>query len=329
MRTHERIAGALALSAGLLLASPAGAGEWPKPPERPATAADADAAAAVETFKTEFRAKGLTGDDRTSQRDFAMRQVSKVQHKAVVEQLATVTRNPDETLRILAVYYLGQQAALPGPAGSAVAAAMQKNADDAVLLMSGLQAIGRVRYLGGRDTIRAMLKHPNYAIKKTAIAAIGETGDLRLLEDMLLAIGFALASDTKDAESNSKEEVTEGYSWEGASASVDTGTAGDGDQKAAEAKAKAEMAANKAAAEAAHAGKSGGDGGEGKSGGGGAKRTVQELIPAVVAALQKMTGEAFSGPPAVRKWARAKAAEIAERKAALDEAEKAQKAQGK
>jgi hypothetical protein len=48
-----------------------------------------------------------------------------------------------------------------------------------------------------------------------------------------------------------------------------------------------------------------------------------------VAELQKMTGEAFSGPPAVRKWARVKAAEIAERKAALDEAEKAQKAQGK
>ena len=302
--------------------------EDPKPAVKPApvVASDEEATAAVEKFKTDFKAKGLQGEDKTSQRDFAMAQMSKVQHRLVVEQLAGVTRNPDATLKTLAVIYLGDQRAVPGAAGAAVAAAMEKAGDDFVLSISGAQSLGSLQYLGARETIRSLLKHTNYALKKSGIAAIGEIRDMRMLGDVIAVIGLTYSADGK--EGGGPEVVGEGTSWEGASASVDTGSSGDGDQKAAEAAAKAKIAANKAAATGA-GGASSGDEGGGGLGGGGAKRTPRELIPVVLDTLRKLTGEAFPNPAAVKTWIKEHAASIAEQCKALDAAEKDQAAKAK
>jgi hypothetical protein len=304
----------------------------PAGPKLPLPATDAEAQVALATFKEEFRAKGLSGEDRLSQRDFAMERLAKVHHPAVVDALGGVTRNPDPILRTLAVIYLGKQRLHPGLAGGYVVAALKKT-DDRVLLMSGLQSIGRLRYLGGRDVIKSALAHQDYAVKKVAIATVGQTGDLRLLADLMRIVGVQLEkSDGNDSGGGQPEQTSEGYSWEGVEVNVDTGTAGDGDQKEAERQGKEQMAANQSAAAAAagHGGGAGsvgaGGGGEGGGGGGGgSSRSPKELLPGVLGALQQITGEKIRSPGALLKWVGANRPLIAEREKALDAAEKDQR----
>ena len=340
-----RWAPAIALSTLTVFAvvvSPAAVGEDAKPaaPGAPAAAApkastDAEATAALEKFKEDWKATGLKGEDRTSQRDFAMARVSRVVHRTIVEALAAVARGSDETLRMIAVAYLGDQKALPGYAGGKISAVMKSNAKDDVLVMTGLQSIGSLKWLGAREDIKAALKNSSYAIKKTGIQTVGQTGDLRLLPDVLDLVGLHIGKDgaVGSEQEHGKAEETKGYSWAGAESSVDTGTAGDADQKAAEAKVKEQLAANKAAAGGSSGGtpsaSGDGGGGSGVGGRGGASRTTQELIPAVLATLRKLTGEAFKGPKDVREWMKAHQKEFQERCAALDEAEKAQAAAAK
>ncbi len=322
----------LPLLAGPAVAEPPAAGGVAPPP----LASDADANAALAKFQEDFKAKGLTGDDRLSQRDYAMGALAKVQHRLVVDALAGVTRNPDGTLRTIAVIYLGDMKALPGLAGPKVVAAMKKDASDPVLVMSGLQSLGSLRYLGAKDDIRKLLESQDWAIRKCAILAAGETRDMRLIEDVLKVVGIEIPTGKDPTggagapeQSGGKEVTEEGYSWEGAEAHVDTGTAGDGDQKAAEAEAKAKMAANKAAAEKSSGGGSGGGGGGvdgGSAGGrGGAARTPKELLPAVIKTLNRLTGRSFGGPRDVKKWMAENREPVAARKKALDDEEKAQK----
>src|SRR5262245_13724297 len=80
----------------------------------PALATAEQAAAALAKFKEDYKAKGLKGDDKLAQRDFAMSAVSKVQHLSVVDALGEVSRETDSTLRMLGTIYLGEQTLLPG-----------------------------------------------------------------------------------------------------------------------------------------------------------------------------------------------------------------------
>jgi hypothetical protein len=89
------------------------------------------------------------------------------------------------------------------------------------------------------------------------------------------------------------------------------------------------MAANERAAHSAHGG-GGGDGGGGGGGGtGGSSRSPKELLPGVIVALQKMTGETFKNPGAVIKWIRTHVKDIEAKNASLDVAEKDQKTKPK
>jgi hypothetical protein len=309
-----------------------------KAPAPIAPATDAEAEAALATYKEEFKARGLTGDDRLAQRDFAMSRLAKVQHAKVVDALGAVSRAGDPILRTLAVIYLGEQRAHTGLAGAHVAAAA-KRGDDRVLLMSALQAIGRLRYLGARDVLKSALQHQDYAVKKVAILSVGETGDLRLLEDVARVVGLDIGKEVAKAGeaaapgSSGKEEKTEGYSWDGVDVTYDTGTAGDGDQKMAEAIGKAQMAANEAAARAGASGSGGGgsgvDGSTGGGLGGGAARSPQELLPNVLLTLHRLTGQKFKSPHGVVLWTLKHKEEVAARLAKLEADEKAQRAAAK
>jgi hypothetical protein len=330
---HRRLS-LLALSlasCGLVGAPLAQAGDAKPGAKVAVMATDEAVAAALAKFKEDWKAKGLKGDDRLSQREFALRELAKHQHAKVVEELASVTRDPDPTLRMIGVIYLGDMTLLPGAAGPKVVAAMKAGKGDVVMLMTCLQSIGHLKYLGARAELKDALRDQSFAVKKAAIDAIGRTGDLRLLREMLEVIGVDLGDDPSAAQdaNEGKEVVEEGYSWEGAEASVDTGTAGDGDQKAAEAKVKAQLAANKAAAEKGSKAGGGGDGGGASVGRGGTARSTEELLYPIIAALKGMTGRSFTGPKDLRKWHRENRSDLAEKGKALDEQERAQKSAAK
>lgn len=309
----------------------------PKPaPKAAVLATDEAVSGALAKFKEDWKAKGLKGEDRVSQREFAMRELARHQHPKVVEELASISRDPDPTLRMIAVIYLGDMTLLPGAAGPKVVAAMKAGKSDGVMVLTCLQSIGTLKYLGARDALRDALRDQSFAVKKAAIDSVGRTGDFRLMRELLEVVGVDLGAEPSAAgdASDGKAVVEEGYSWEGAEASVDTGTAGDGDQKAAEAKVKAQLAANRAAAEGGREGGAGGGGagGGGDAGpgrGGGSARSTEELRYHVVAALKRMTGQAFTGPKDFRKWHREHRDEIEAKAKALDAEERAQKVAAK
>lgn len=297
-------------------------------------ASDEEAAEALETFKVEFKARGLRKDDKLSQRDFALQELSKVMHADVVKELGKHTKSSNEIIRILAVIYLGDMYAFPGMAGKYVDQAIKRNKKDKVLLMSGLESLGQLHFLGARKTIISMLKHRDFAVKKCAIHAVGATGDLRLIYDMLKIIGLTLKpGSTGDGESGGSEEAEEGYSWEGVEVTYDTGSPGTGDQEAAERIGKEKQAANEAAAHAANGGGTnpgGSDAGGGgqNTGRGGQARSTEELIRPIKEAMTRLTGQEFGNAGDIKGWMLVNAKGVARRMRHLNKQERKQ-AKGK
>lgn len=332
----------LGLTALLLVPGIASGGDdaaQPKPAADPLPplSTDEEVEAALAEFKIAFKAKGLRGDDRSAQRDFAMEQLSAFQHKDVVDAIAKNMRHADEYVRLAAVTHLGTQRGLPAYAGKKVAAAAKKLRKDIFFLISAFDSIGKLKYLGAMDLIAKGLRHQDFGVKKAAIATIGNIGDYRLLYAMLKEVGIDAerAAQAPADGGGQPEQVGEGYSWEGAEAEVDTGTSGDGDQKAAEKAAKEKAAANEAAAKnkaGANGGAPGGFGGNpGATGGGGGGgrgaggRSKQELIYPIKATLSKLTGEDFKDAKGIFTWLRNKGDYVKTKSTEVSVAEKAQK----
>lgn len=298
-------------------------------------ATDAEAAAALDTFKTEYKARGLKGEDKLSQRDWAMSELARRQHPDIVAALGKISKGSDKTLRILAVIYLGEQTELPGLAGPWIQKALKKRAKEPVLVLSALQSLGNLRYLGATKELAAYLEHRDFAVKKASIQAIGQIGEMRLWKQVLKLAGVEVKTGddvTASTDSGGKEEVVEeGYSYDGVEVTYDTGTSGDGDQKMAEKLGKAQLAKNKAAAK----GKGGGGGsggasaGSGATGKGGVARDPKELLPFVLRTLWLLTGERFATSKDVAEWVRENRGLIKERIELLNEMEKAQKEEAK
>lgn len=341
---------ALALMSLGLLAPHAAAEEAKKEKARaPQMASDEEVAKALEEYKAAYKAKGLRGDDRTMQREYAMRLIKDLHHPEVVDALGKATRasNVDEAL--YAMSYLGDQVLLPHESAKHLLKAMKRHKKDLVVQMTGLQQLGRLKYLGASNELRAMLKHREFIVRKAAISAVGDIGDIRMLPEVLKVLGVKIETDSKgnvkaegaagkdpDKKESKKETVEEGYSWEGAEAVVDRGEA-DNTQENADAKkqAEAQIAKNKAEAAAA-AGKGGGSslgsaggsvGGMGGSKGrGGSSRSTDEMIPAILRTLKKLTGEEFRKPSAIRAWLGQQKQWLETEQKRLDKLEKAQKA---
>lgn len=325
----------LALLCGLLLVPATFADDVNDAKEKPKAltlASDERAAKVLAVFKDEWKAKGLKGDDKVSQRDYAMRKLSRVHHPDIVAALGKASRDSNPDVRMIALIYLGDQKALPHLAAQHVLKAMRKGKKDVVLIMTGLQTLGELRYLGAQKVIADLIKHKYFVVRKSAIAAVGRIGDKRMLEEVLAALGMKLGEDGKDPDKKSggKEVVEEGYSWEGAEATVDRGEADNSKENAdAKKQAEAQIARNKAAA----SGKGGGGGGMGgapsvggSGGRGGSARSTQELIPTILRTLRALTGEEFSKPSAIRVWLKTNGKQLAKDQKALDVKEKAQKA---
>lgn len=253
---------------------PAQAEEAPAKPAEARLATDAQADAALATFKDAFKARGLKGDDKLMAKEYAMRALAKYQHKRIVDALAKVTRDRSVDIRTAALRHLGTQHLLAGYAGRKVMDAMKKWKKDSTFVMASLSAIASLKCFIADERIRELMKHNDYSIKKQALLTVGELVDMRMLDDLV-----ALLTELK---------IDKGVSWDGASATHDTGTAGDGDQKAAEAKAKAAAAKNKKAGRRAG-------------------RTQRDIGPVVLEALKRLTGEEFSGSIEAKAWVEANA----------------------
>jgi len=320
----------------LCLLAPLAAAEEPNAREDAMIASDEEATEALDRFKTEFKARGLKGEEKLSQRDFAMSELARLQHPDIVAALAKVSKSSDKTLRILAVIYLGEQTELPGVAGPYILKALKKGAKDPILVLSALQSLGNLRYLGATDQLAGYLEHRDFAIKKASIQAIGQIGEMRLWKQVMRLAGVEVktgddASASADDGGSKEEVVEEGYSYDGVEVTYDTGTAGDGDQKMAEKIGKAKLAANKAAAQGSKGSGGGGGGSVGSTatGKGGVARDPKELLPFVLRTLWLLTGERFQNSKEVAEWVRENRDTIKDRVEVLDAMEKAQKEEAK
>ena len=247
---------------------------WAEEAEEPAAAApvlasDEEAQEALAIFKKDFKASGFKGDEKLAEQDFALRALAKVQHREVVHALVKVTKNRSEDLRTAAVQRLGEQRALPGYAGKGVVDAMKLHAKDATFLMAGLEAIGELQYLGAKDLLAELMKHPDYAVVKNALVTIGELKDQRFIEE-IVKLMKAL-------------KLEKGAKWDGVNVTYDTGASGDSDQKMAEKIGKAAEAKN------ARKGKRG-------------AKSQRDIGPIVLDVMFDLTGEQFSGGIEARKW---------------------------
>nr|MDJ0975541.1 HEAT repeat domain-containing protein [Planctomycetota bacterium] len=247
---------------------------------------------AFATYKTEFKAKGLKGEEKIGAKVYAIKTLAYTQHKKVVDQLAKLTKNRDQDIRTAAVQYLGMQRALPGYAGTKVMAAMTKHKNDSIVLISGLQAIQDLEYRACEDALRELMRHDDYAVQKSAMFAIGEMKDMRLLPDV-----FQLLK---------KIKLAKGDKWDGVSVTYDTGTAGDHDQKMAEKIGKEQMKKNE------------------RKGRGGGGRSQRDLGPVVEEVMKKLTGEEFSKEKEARDWLKANDENIKAEQAKLNDKAKAQ-----
>lgn len=291
MRSHAARILALGLGALLLAGAPLRAEAPDVAPGGPALASDAEADAALDAFKEAWKAPGTRGDERTAVRELAMRRLAKVQHAKVVERLSRLTRDRDLDIRTLAVMYLGEQKALPGAAGREVVKALNANLKDPVYVMFAIEAIGDLGYRGALKEMRALLAHKDDGVQKVALLAVGDTEEMRLLEDLLQRM---------------KElKIDSGVSWEGGEVHYDTGAAGTHDQEMAE---------------KLYHEKYGSNARQGRSAG----RAMRDMRPILLEALKRLTGKEFLTTKQARAWAEENAEAIRERQEALDAMERQQ-----
>ncbi len=241
---------------------------------------------AFAAYKTEFKAKGLKGEEKVGARVYAIKTLAATQHKQVCDALFKLTRNRDQDVRTAAVQYLGMQRALAGYAGGKVVAAMKKHSNDPIIQISGVQAIQDLDYRACEDLLRSLIKHDDYAVQKSAMFAVGEMKDMRLLKDVYMML--------------KKLKLAKGDKWDGVSVNYDTGTSGDHDQKMAEKMGKAQMKKNE------------------RKGRGGGGRSQRDLGPVVEEVMEKLTGQEFSKEKEAKDWLKANEKPIATEQAAIN-----------
>ncbi len=250
-----------------------------------------DAKAAIAAFKAEFKGKDV------AKKADAVDALGDVNHPFVVDELVKVTKHKDPELRAAAFQNLERQRAIPDVAGKAVLSGLDVKSKDVATLTSVIDTVEVLRHRGSLPVLLTLCRHDDHAVVRAALDALGDMKDVRALDAVL-----ELLKELK---------VEDGVKWDGASASVDTGTAGNGDQQAAEAAAPARAAAGNAR--------------KGKS----AARRMRSAGEIVYMVLKDLTGEAFGSGKEARAWVEKHKDALAATKRALDEEQKAQEAAGK
>lgn len=289
-----RLAPSAAVLAFLALAVPAARAEEPgkevAPKPVPPLATTPEAKAAIAAFKAEFKGKDV------GKKADAVDALGAVNHPFVVDELVKITKHKDPELRAAAYQNLERQRAIPDVAGKAVMSGLDLKSKDVETITHVIDTVEVLRHRGSLPVLLALCRHDDHAVVRAALDAIGDMKDVRALDAVL-----ELLKELK---------VEEGVKWDGASASVDTGAAGNADQQAAEAAARAASAGN------ARKGKS-------------AARRMRSAGEIVYMVLKDLTGEAFASGKDARAWAEKNKDALAAKKKALDDEQKQQEETGK
>jgi hypothetical protein len=188
---------------------------------------DADAKAvklAMDRFKTEFD---------TADIDFKLKAVksfAKVQHPSIAGELMKLLKDKDANVRAAAADGLGNQHSSASKVGGKLRKLLEDSEDDPKLQLACVRAIGSLGYAKAMDEMEDLIDHEDDDIVSGVFDVYGRHAEDSAMKKMLL--WWEMYPDEKE--------------FKNVSVNVDTGTAGGGDQRAAESKGKSMLAAQKA-----------------------------------------------------------------------------------
>jgi hypothetical protein len=181
--------------------------------------AERRAKAAVKRFKHYFKSKDV--DKKCD----ALLVLSRTQHPLTVAEMRKVLmKDRDAEVRDACVMVLGDMTEVADEAGAAIRDLLElcvrkRRKEDPEVLKSAGASIGKLGYKGAHEGLLWLLDHNDQWVVVNAIRAIAQVGDRKALPKLY---DMAVFQGT-------------GYSWSTGEVTVDTGAAGDADQKAAEA----------------------------------------------------------------------------------------------
>jgi hypothetical protein len=207
------VAGRIAVVAAVLLAgAPAARAQDPARKAPPPASSDDAARAAIERFERDFASRD------EGMRMNAIASLSHTKNDLVIKKLGTLLGHPNLEVRQAAAMVLDKQDTNPELAGEFLRKALLKEDESEVRINIAL-ALGRVNYAKAIPDMGEVLKKDgNVFVKIEILKAFGKMKDKNAL---LPILDLWLVN-------------PQGYSWEGGEVTVDTGAAGDADQKEAE-----------------------------------------------------------------------------------------------
>jgi HEAT repeat protein len=188
-------------------------------------------------------------------------------HPLVIEELAKVVKKEREAeVRDALFMILGEMKPYVKEAGDVIKTHVRGAQKQPEVLKSMARSIGRLGYTGAHDELVWLLDHADHGVVTEAIRAIGDVKDMKAVPNL-----HELA-----------RREGKGDSWETGEVKVDTGAAGDADQKAAEAQWNAKY------------------GNQQRRGAG--ETVVKTWMRELREALEKITGKKFETLPELEAW---------------------------
>lgn len=235
---------------------------------------DAQVGPALEAYRRD------AGGEDLEKRIRALRTLGRWRHKDVLKELKRVLgKEPDLELKAVAAEGLGHQLCFAAEAGRALAdflkaqegwasqtdpqspEAQQRTAYEARVLVACWGSVGALGWKDAWKEWKDYIDHEHDDVASAAITAFGRVKEYRALPSLLEWFNI----------------YPDGVSWEGGSVRVDTGAAGDKDQKAAQAAWKAKY-------------------------GGRAKKARPAVVDALLRAVREITGQEFTKPAQLKQW---------------------------
>jgi hypothetical protein len=185
-------------------------------PKAPIKAADdQDVEAALQEFEEAFKSREL----ETKQN--AVFDLHDFPHDRVIARIEKLLKDKRPEVRNVAALAMGGQGHNTKKAGVALMKSYNKDFKNTEVLASILEAMGELKYMGYWPTVEKAMKDARNSVVIRILELLGNTKDYRSLPKLLELYHVALPKRVN---------------WSTGVVNVDTGTAGDADQKAAEAK---------------------------------------------------------------------------------------------
>jgi len=177
-------------------------------------ASEEQAKEALARFKEAFRTKEIEA------RQMAVYELHDVRHELVLKELAKLLRHRDVEIRNVAALAVGGQSQDLRKAGELLMKSYKKDFDEEDVISSVIDAMAELRYMGYWPEVQKALKDDRSGVVVRCFELIGTNKDWRAFPDLVDMY---------------KEVMPRRISWSTGTVNVDTGAAGDADQKAAEA----------------------------------------------------------------------------------------------